>query len=76
MAWRFFRGRDLRTTAERMRDQHSAWLTVAVMTGKVYPRIPTRRVAQGGFDAMRMRPGGAARAEAWWRGALGRVDDA
>ncbi len=66
----------MRTAAERMRDQHSAWLTAAIMTGRVYPRIPTKGVARGGYDRLRARPGGPERAETWWRGALERVDDA
>ncbi|TVQ60860.1 MAG: hypothetical protein EA378_10575 [Phycisphaerales bacterium] len=66
----------MRTAGERMRDEHSAWLTAAMMSGRPYPRIPTKGVSRGGYDPLRARPGGADRAAAWWRGALDRVDDA
>jgi hypothetical protein len=67
--------RDMQTASERFRAEHSAWLTLAMLTGRAYPRIPTKRTDQGGFDALRRRPGGLARAAAWWRAALAKVDD-
>lgn len=58
------------------REYHSAWLTWALSSGKRLPRIPTRRVSQGGFERMMSRPEGRARAERWWAGALERVGEA
>lgn len=67
--------RDMQTASERFRAEHSAWLTLAMLTGRACPRIPTKRTDLGGFDALRRRPGGLARAAAWWRAALAKVDD-
>ncbi len=70
--------RDMQNASERFRAEHSAWLTLAMLTGRAYPRIPTKRAdlgGVGGFDALRRRPGGLARAAAWWRAALAKVDD-
>ena len=52
---------------------HSRWLTEAVQRPLDVPRIPTRRVDEGGFSAMLCRPGGRERAERWWDLALDRV---
>ncbi len=65
----------MQTASERFRAEHSAWLTLAMLTGRAYPRIPAKRTDLGGFDALRRRPGGLARAAAWWRAALAKVDD-
>ena len=75
MRWNRRSIRDLQTASERFRAEHSAWLTYAMLTGRSYPRIPTRRADLGGFDALRRRSGGLARAAAWWRAALSRVND-
>ncbi len=76
MRWNHRSIRDVRSASERFRAEHSAWLTLAMLTGRPYPRIPTRRADHGGFDPLRRRPGGLARAAAWWRAALARVNDA
>lgn len=65
----------MRTASDRFRAEHSAWLSYAMLTGRAYPRIPTRRADRGGFDALRLREGGMARAAAWWRAALALVND-
>jgi len=67
--------RDIQTASERFKAEHSAWLTMAMLTGRVYPRIPTKRADRGGFEALRRRDGGMARAAAWWRAALAKVND-
>ncbi|MCC5824367.1 MAG: hypothetical protein LAT64_12035 [Phycisphaerales bacterium] len=67
--------RDIQSPSERFRAEHSAWLSYAMLTGRSYPRIPTRRADEGGFDGLRARPGGLARAAEWWRAALARVND-
>jgi len=73
--WNPFRQRRLLTAAERFRREHSLWLTRAMLTHRAYPRIPSRRVEAGGFEALRAREGGPGRAAAWWAAALTRVDD-
>jgi hypothetical protein len=75
MLWRWFNRRDTRLAGERFRAEHSRWLTHAMLSGKRYPRIPTRKVSQGGFDAMMSRPDGPHTAERWWIAAFQRVDD-
>lgn len=62
------------TPSERARREHAEWLTRALSTGRVYPRIPTREVERGGFDHLRSSPKGRAIAARWWRTALERVD--
>lgn len=55
------------------------WLTWALGRGDVkaappeLPRIPVKRVDEGGFDDLRQRPGGSRLAEAWWDEALDMV---
>lgn len=71
----FFKRRMGLTSSELARAIHSEWLTRALEGRKVYPRIPTRRVDEGGFDALRARARGMARAEQWWTAALERVDE-
>jgi hypothetical protein len=73
--WRFFRSGDLPPLAEAYRRVHEAWLTRAVRSGRTYPRIPLKRVDQGGFDGMVKTPRGRAMADRWWMTALERVDD-
>lgn len=71
----FFKRRSNLTASELARAIHSEWLTRAMAQRKAYPRIPTRRVEDGGFDALRARANGMARAEQWWMVALERVDE-
>jgi hypothetical protein len=75
MRWNQRSIRDIQTASERFKAEHSAWLTMAMLTGRSYPRIPTRPTDRGGFDALRARAGGMSRAAAWWRAALARVND-
>ncbi len=73
MRWSFF-GRDRFVEAGRLaRAVHSHWLSEAMARPMDVPRIPTRRVSDGGFSAMLGRPGGRERAEKWWDLALDRV---
>jgi hypothetical protein len=67
--------RGLPDPAALFRRVHEAWLTRAVTSGKAYPRIPVRRVDEGGFDPLLSRPGGRQLADRWWSAALGRVDE-
>ena len=53
-------------TRERMIRQTNAFLTLA-LRGKIdSPRIPRRRLDQGGFAALLRRPGGKALARRIW----------
>lgn len=54
--------------------EHSRWLTRAVASPRPQPRIPTRRVADGGFDRMMRLEHGPARASKWWSLASARAD--
>ena len=65
---------DRRGAGARFRQEHSRWLTHAVTTRRPYPRIPTRRVADGGFDRMMRLEHGPARASKWWSLASAGVD--
>lgn len=60
---------------EAARRLHSRWLSDAIAFRRVYPKIPLRRVSQGGFDELRKKPNGSEIAVRWWRRALARVDD-
>ena len=73
MRWDFWRKRDWRTVGQRYAAEHSAWLTRAVRLGNA-PRIPVKKVEEGGFDRMMARPGGEERASQWWGAAFERVD--
>jgi hypothetical protein len=64
----------LMTPGQVARHAHSAWLTRALASGRAYPRIPLKRVADGGFERVMRQPSGPAQAERWWRIALERVD--
>lgn len=57
-----------------MRNAHSAWLTEAVASNRPYPRIPIRRVDDGGFSRLMARANGEEVAARWWEVALERVD--
>jgi hypothetical protein len=70
----FFRrvddGWDALTAGERARLLHSRWLTDAMRSGRPMPRIPLRRVEEGGWEELLARPKGRDVAERWWRRAL------
>lgn len=74
MLWRGLIGGRVPGRAEFFRRVHEAWLDRALGSGRMYPRIPLRRMDCGGFDPLRARSGGRARAEKWWSLALDRVD--
>jgi len=74
MRWSFFWGhRSLRDAGARFRAEHSAFLTRALLGGRRYPRIPTKRVDRGGWDRVR-QTGGEDRFEQWWQAAFGKTD--
>jgi len=77
MFWRFLKHSASLSPGEVARRLHSLWLTQAFQSGRdrLYPRIPTRRVEDGGFDRMMSTERGRARAEKWWELALARMED-
>lgn len=60
---------------ERMIQEHGMWLTMAMRVGFALPRIPVRRVSDGGFSRLMAAPAGRYRAERWWESALERLPD-
>lgn len=75
MIWWPFHRHDLPSHAEQMRQAHSHWLTGALASDRVYPKIPLRRVADGGFSGLISSPAGRRWADLWWNAALDRVDE-
>ncbi len=73
MRWPFFRNDQFLEAGRKARLLHSRWLTAAIERPMDAPRIPTRRVADGGFSDMLGRPNGRQRADKWWDLALDRV---
>ncbi len=65
--------RDLFDAGERFRAEHSAWLTLAMMSGRKYPRIPAKRADLGGYDRLMATRSGRDRSARWWRLALARI---
>jgi hypothetical protein len=61
---------NLEVRAAAMRLLHSVWLTKALQRGSRPPRIPTRKVEDGGWAKLMETPEGRAWAEEFWQGAL------
>jgi len=76
MFWRFFSHDDHPSAAEAFRQVHEAFLTRALRSPAVYPRIPLRRVERGGFTTLVSRPGGRDACERWWSAAFDRLEQA
>ena len=57
----------------RMIATHSRFLTWALEQDRELPRIPTRRVDQGGFTQLMSRPAARVMASHWWHRTLDRV---
>jgi len=65
---------DIESAAEAMRRFHSRWLTAALKHGARPPRIPLRRVSDGGWGELMATPEGQAWAEEFWQGAFEHPD--
>ncbi len=65
------RPRDLRADMIR---QTSEFLTWALAADRGLPRIPRRRVDQGGFSALLRQPGVRAMVDRWWSRTLDLFD--
>lgn len=63
------------TASERARQLHSAWLTRA-LGGELpeSPRIPARRVTEGGFRTLLRTGYGRRWATDWWQRVLERLE--
>lgn len=63
------------TAGERARRIHQTWLTMA-LRGSIgpMPRIPIRRVSDGGWDALLRTPAGRRWANRWWQRAFRQMD--
>jgi hypothetical protein len=61
----------------RMIREHSRWLTRALggRRTRPLPRIPVRKVSEGGFGKLMSTPVGRFRAERWWERTLQNLDD-
>lgn len=57
----------------RMIRQHARWLSAALQGRKVAPRIPTRRVDEGGFARLMSTERGRRAASEWWYDAIDRT---
>jgi hypothetical protein len=73
MLWWTERSRE--EAGERFRREHERWLEFVVSTGAPVPRIPVRRMDEGGFDALLARPRGREVARRWWELAFARTPD-
>ena len=67
-----FSREDWERLGERVRRAHSRWLTAALRSGSKAPRIPVRRVSEGGWDAMMGTEEGRAWAAEFWESAIGK----
>jgi len=75
MLWRPFNRDDLTSKAAAFRRTHERWLSLALAGRGTMPRIPVRRVDEGGFDDLLSRPRGREIARRWWQMAFARIDD-
>lgn len=72
----FQRREDLLEAGAKARLLHESWLTRALARRQgAIPKIPVRRVSDGGFDGMMRTAEGRAWAAHWWASAWGRLDD-
>lgn len=75
MIWNGFKRKQVLDAGARFRAEHSRFLTLAMLSGRRYPRIPAKRVDQGGFHGLLKLDEGQKRAAMWWAAALNRVDE-
>ena len=75
MIWNGFRRKKVLDAGARFRAEHSRFLTLALLSGRRYPRIPSKRVDQGGYTGLMKLDEGEKRAAMWWAAAFMRLDD-
>jgi len=66
MRWRPLWPDDHAIKAAAFRRVHERWLERALRAPDRVPRIPVRRVADGGFARLLARPAGRLAAARWW----------
>ncbi len=71
MHFSLFSRQDWEEAGERARKAHSEWLTKALRSGSKVPRIPLRRVSDGGWDSMMATEEGRCWATEFWQSAIG-----
>jgi hypothetical protein len=64
----------IRETRETMIGQTNAFLNWAMSESRDLPRIPRRRVDQGGFQELLRHPGARALVRHWWERVLSNDD--
>jgi hypothetical protein len=74
MFWKRLRERHIGSLAKLYCQTHERWLNRALSAGASVPRIPLRRVADGGYAELSSTPTGRAHAALWWDRALSRVE--
>jgi len=75
MIWQGFRRKKVLDAGARFRAEHSRFLTLALLSGRRYPRIPAKRVDTGGYSGLMKLSEGEKRASMWWAAAMRRMDD-
>ena len=69
-----FGGRDRQPeTRQRMLRETETWLNWAIKQRSGVPRIPTRRVSEGGYGELVRRPLGRLMATHWWARAIEKI---
>jgi hypothetical protein len=58
----------------RMIQETSAFLSWALAEDRELPRIPRKRVDEGGFNELLAVPGARVLVNRWWNGVLDRID--
>jgi len=58
----------------KARRIHGDWLTKAIFGGGAMPRIPVRKISEGGYEHVRRTETGRAWADSWWSGAFRKTD--
>lgn len=73
MPFHFFRRENSLSPGERMVMEHARWLSWALRHRRRLPRIPVRKVSEGGFARLMATRRGRAFAADWWEDALERT---
>ncbi|MDF1808295.1 MAG: hypothetical protein P1U42_01215 [Phycisphaerales bacterium] len=74
MIWNGFQRKKIIDAGAKFRAEHSRFLTLALLSNKKYPKIPSKRVDLGGYSGLMKLTEGEKRAALWWAKAIDRVD--
>jgi len=75
MIWNGFQRKKIIDAGAKFRAEHSRFLTLALLSGKKYPKIPSKRVDLGGYSGLMKLTEGEKRASLWWAKAIEQVDN-